>query len=153
MGRQSLDARTLDDPYYPYRKASDFYHHAEDIALLGEMGFKVFRMSVAWSRILDGNLVGGTRNPYLTMTDWGWQIDPVGLRWTLGEIYGRYHIPLMVVKNGLGANDVLTEDGHVHDDYRIDYLRRHIQVMKDAIEQDGIDLIGYTSWRREREPA
>lgn len=92
-----------------------------------------------------GNLMGSVKNPYLEASEWGWQIDPKGLRWTLNEIYGRYGIPVMVVENGLGAKDVLEEDGSVHDDYRIDYLRKHIEQMGEAIE-DGVDLMGYTPW-------
>lgn len=93
-----------------------------------------------------GNLIGGIKNPYLQASDWGWQIDPVGLRNSLNEIYGRYQIPLMIVENGLGAKDVLEEDGKIHDHYRIDYLRQHIKEMKKAVEEDGVDLIGYTPW-------
>lgn len=92
-----------------------------------------------------GNLLGGAKNPYLKASDWGWQIDPKGLRWTLNEIYDRYQIPLMVVENGLGAHDVKAEDGRIHDEYRIDYLRQHIEQMGEAIA-DGVDLIGYTPW-------
>ncbi len=92
-----------------------------------------------------GNLMGGVKNPYLESSDWGWQIDPKGLRYSLNEIYGRYQIPLMVVENGLGAHDKLEEDGSIRDDYRIDYLRRHIEQMKEAVK-DGVDLMGYTPW-------
>jgi 6-phospho-beta-glucosidase len=92
-----------------------------------------------------GNLVGGVKNPYLKASDWGWQIDPEGLRYTLNEIYDRYQIPLMVVENGLGAYDELEPDGSIHDDYRIDYLREHIRQMEEAVK-DGVDLMGYTSW-------
>lgn len=92
-----------------------------------------------------GNLMGGVKNPYLKSSDWGWQIDPKGLRYTLNEIYGRYGILLMVVENGLGAYDKLEEDGSIHDDYRIDYLREHILQMKEAVK-DGVDLMGYTPW-------
>ena len=92
-----------------------------------------------------GNLVGGVTNPYLKASDWGWQIDPEGLRYTLNEIWDRYQLPLMVVENGLGARDELTEDGKVHDSYRIDYLEKHIAQMAEAV-RDGVDLMGYTSW-------
>lgn len=92
-----------------------------------------------------GNIVEGLKNSYLKASDWGWQIDPDGLRYTLNEIYGRYQIPLMVVENGLGAYDKLEEDGTIQDDYRINYLRDHILAMKEAVE-DGVDLIGYTPW-------
>ncbi|WP_127836912.1 glycoside hydrolase family 1 protein [Clostridium prolinivorans] len=94
---------------------------------------------------IGGNLVMGLKNPYLKSSDWGWQIDPKGLRWALNNIYNRYQIPVMVVENGLGAVDVIEEDGSINDDYRIDYLREHIKQMKEAIA-DGVDLIGYTPW-------
>lgn len=93
----------------------------------------------------DGNIASGLKNPYLKASDWGWQIDPKGLRYTLNEIYDRYRIPLMVVENGLGARDVLEPDGSIHDSYRVDYLRQHIEQMREAVE-DGVDLMGYTPW-------
>lgn len=92
-----------------------------------------------------GNLLGGAKNPYLEASDWGWQIDPKGLRWCLNEIYDRYQIPLMIVENGLGAYDEKSADGKIHDDYRIDYMRKHIEQMKEAVK-DGVDLMGYTPW-------
>ena len=92
-----------------------------------------------------GNLLGGAKNPYLTSSEWGWQIDPDGLRFTLNELYSRYQIPLLVVENGLGAFDKLEEDKSVHDPYRIDYLKKHIIAMEETIE-DGVDLFGYTWW-------
>jgi 6-phospho-beta-glucosidase len=92
-----------------------------------------------------GNLFGGVKNNYLETSEWGWQIDPVGLRFTLNELYDRYEIPLMIVENGLGAVDHVEEDGTIHDSYRIEYFRRHIEEMGKAIE-DGVDLIGYTPW-------
>ena len=96
--------------------------------------------------MVGGNLISGVANPYLKATDWGFQIDPTGLRYVLNKLYGRYQIPVMVVENGLGAFDTKGPDGIVHDSYRIDYLREHIIAMRDAIEQDGIDLMGYTPW-------
>ena len=93
----------------------------------------------------EGNIAAGSKNPYLEASDWGWQIDPKGLRFALNEIYDRYRIPLMVVENGLGAYDEKGEDGMVHDSYRIDYLRKHIEQMKEAVK-DGVDLMGYTPW-------
>ena len=92
-----------------------------------------------------GNIFTGIKNPYLESSDWGWQIDPTGLRTYLNKVYGRYEIPLMIVENGLGANDERSEDGKFHDTYRIDYLRKHIEAMKEAVE-DGVDLMGYTMW-------
>ena len=92
-----------------------------------------------------GNLFGGVKNPYLKANDWGWQIDPLGLRYTLNELYARYQIPLMIVENGLGAIDVV-EDGKIHDSYRIEYLREHIKALKDAVDIDNVDLIGFCPW-------
>lgn len=92
-----------------------------------------------------GNIIGGVKNEYLEASDWGWQIDPEGLRFTLNELYSRYKLPLFIVENGLGAYDKLEEDGSIHDDYRIDYLKKHIEQMKEAIK-DGVNLMGYTSW-------
>ena len=92
-----------------------------------------------------GNIIVGAKNPYLPTSDWGWQIDPKGLRYSLNEIYDRYRIPLMVVENGLGAYDQKEADGSINDDYRIDYLRQHIREMMGAVS-DGVDLMGYTPW-------
>lgn len=93
-----------------------------------------------------GNLIFGIANPYLKTSQWGWQIDPQGLRYILNEIYDRYQIPIIVAENGLGQADKLEADNTVHDDYRIDYLREHIKAMDAAINEDGVDLIGYTMW-------
>ncbi len=93
-----------------------------------------------------GNVFASAKNPYLECSQWGWPIDPLGLRITLNALYDRYQKPLFVVENGLGAVDVLEADGTVHDDYRIDYLRSHIRAMMAAADEDGVDLIGYTPW-------
>lgn len=85
------------------------------------------------------------RNKYLEASEWGWQIDPVGLRVTMNDLYDRYDKPLFIVENGLGATDELIE-GTVTDDYRIEYLKRHIEEMIKGVEIDGVDLIGYTPW-------
>ena len=92
-----------------------------------------------------GNMTFGGVNPYLKSTDWGWQIDPDGLRFALNEIYDRYQIPLMVVENGMGALDKVEEDGSIHDTYRIEYLKSHVRAMREAVD-DGVDLKGYTWW-------
>ena len=92
-----------------------------------------------------GNTVLGVKNPYLATSDWGWQIDPKGLRYSLIELYDRYRKPLMVVENGLGANDTVEADGSIHDPYRIDYFRQHISEMGKAIDE-GVEMWGYTSW-------
>ncbi len=96
-------------------------------------------------RKASGNLIFGAANPYLNTSEWGWQIDPKGLRYFLNEIYDRYQIPIMVVENGLGQEDKLEEDKSVHDPYRIEYMKQHIEQMAEAIA-DGVELIAYTPW-------
>ena len=96
--------------------------------------------------VTPGNTTLAVKNPHLETSEWGWQIDPVGLRISLVDLYDRYRKPLFVVENGLGAKDVLSAEGKVHDPYRIDYLRKHFACMLDAIEEDGVELMGYTSW-------
>ncbi|MBP2058675.1 6-phospho-beta-glucosidase [Lactobacillus colini] len=94
----------------------------------------------------NGNLVSGEKNPYLKESEWGWQIDPMGLRWFLNELAQRYdNLPLMILENGLGARDTLTEDKHVHDQYRIDYMREHIKAVEASLN-DGVNIMGYTMW-------
>lgn len=95
---------------------------------------------------IKGNISIRGKNPYLPMTKWGWQIDPLGLRISLNQLYDRYQIPLFVVENGLGAEDVLLENGKIHDNYRIEYLKKHIKALLDAIEDDKVNVIGYTVW-------
>ena len=85
-------------------------------------------------------------NEYVKASDWGWQIDPEGLRYTLNWLTDMYHLPLFIVENGFGAYDQVDADGQVHDGYRIDYLKAHIIEMKKAVIEDGVDLIGYTPW-------
>ena len=97
------------------------------------------------NKYTEGNVFPTLRNPYLKASEWGWQIDPLGLRITLNSIYDRYQKPMFIVENGLGAKDELI-DGTVNDDYRIEYLREHIKAMKDAIDIDGVELMGYTAW-------
>ena len=92
-----------------------------------------------------GNTVLGVKNPYLPSTDWGWQIDPKGLRYSLIELYDRYRKPLMVVENGMGAKDVVEADGSIHDPYRVEYFRQHISEMGKAIDE-GVEMWGYTTW-------
>ncbi|NUA43440.1 Aryl-phospho-beta-D-glucosidase BglH [Dickeya solani] len=93
-----------------------------------------------------GNLItGGIRNPYLPTSEWGWQIDPKGLRLALNQLYDRYQKPLFIAENGLGAVDAVNPDGSVDDDYRIDYLRQHVAQMQEALA-DGVKLFGYTWW-------
>lgn len=98
------------------------------------------------SKSLDGSSECSVVNPYIKVSDWGWSIDPEGLRYALNILYERYEKPLFIVENGLGAVDVKEKDGSCHDSYRIDYLRSHIREMKKAVEEDGVLLIGYTVW-------
>lgn len=93
----------------------------------------------------EGNLMNTLKNPYLEASDWGWQIDPIGLRVVLNEMYDRYQLPIFLVENGLGAYDQVENDGSIHDDYRIDYLKKHIEQMREAVG-DGVELMGYLSW-------
>lgn len=93
-----------------------------------------------------GNAVfSAVKNPYLKASEWGWQIDPLGLRITCNTLYDRYQKPLFIVENGLGANDAVEEDG-IHDTYRIDYMREHIKAMDAVINEDGLPLLGCTFW-------
>ena len=94
----------------------------------------------------DSNLLKSAPNPYLEQEPWGRFIDPEGLRITMNDIYDRYEKPLFIVENGLGAPDEPDANGYVADDYRISYLRAHIEAMKRAVEEDGVDLLGYTCW-------
>ena len=90
--------------------------------------------------------VGGSSNPYLENTPWGWPIDALGLRYCMNEIYDRIQKPIFIVENGMGAIDEADENGYVEDDYRIDYLKKHLSAMADAINEDGVDCLGYTMW-------
>ena len=91
------------------------------------------------------NIVKSLKNPHIQTSEWGWGIDPLGLRITMNMMYDRYQKPLFLVENGLGAKDVFTPQGEIDDEYRISYLREHIQAMADAID-DGIPVMGYTTW-------
>ncbi|MCX4169723.1 glycoside hydrolase family 1 protein [Enterococcus casseliflavus] len=94
----------------------------------------------------DGNLTTGIKNPYLKESEWGWQIDPTGLRVALAQIYDRFQMPIMIVENGLGAEDKVDEYNEINDDYRISYLKEHIHALNQSINEDGVDVIGYTPW-------
>ncbi|MGL4570446.1 MAG: 6-phospho-beta-glucosidase [Clostridium sp.] len=115
------------------------------------VGFSYYMSMIASSNQLGkevslGNMLAGVKNPYLKASDWGWQIDPVGLRLSLNDLYDRYQLPVFLVENGLGAHDKVEADGSIHDSYRIEYLREHIKQMKLAVNEDGVDLMGYTPW-------
>lgn len=90
-------------------------------------------------------IIGSTPNPYLKVTDWDWTIDPVGLRFSLNQLYERYELPIFIVENGFGAIDQVNENGEIHDDERIEFLSAHISEMMKAIE-DGVEVLGYTIW-------
>ena len=148
---------------YPYfmtrffeKEKIDLKASSEEMALISEGTVDYYTFSYYMSTCITsdiderndktgGNLFGGVSNEYLETSDWGWQIDPVGLRYTLNQIYSRYEVPLMVVENGLGAFDKVETDGTINDDYRIEYFKKHIEEMSNAID-DGVDLIGYTPW-------
>jgi len=137
------------------RRGVAYLMSAADEAVLAEgtvdfIGFSYYNSNVLAASMGDdvapGNMMNAMANPYLAASDWGWTIDPVGLRIALNQLYGRYAKPLFVVENGLGAKDVLGADGRVHDPYRIEYLREHIRQMSHAITDDGVDVLGYTMW-------
>ncbi len=145
-------------PYFAKRYFKDNNIHVRmeegdlDIIAKGTVDFYSFSYYMSSCATVDpealagaGNIFTGVKNPYLKASDWGWQIDPEGLRSYLNEVYARYEIPMMVVENGLGANDEIAADGKIHDDYRINYMRDHIKAMEQAVE-DGVELWGYTMW-------
>lgn len=127
-----------------------------DLALIKENTVDIIAFSYYNSRCVsadpnaasqaEGNLFASAKNPYLEASAWGWPIDPKGLRITLNEVYDRYQKPLFLVENGLGAVDEVTEKGEIIDDYRIDYLSKHMSEMVKAVDLDGVDLIGYLTW-------
>ena len=92
-----------------------------------------------------GNILSGVKNHYLKASQWGWEIDPSGLRLALNAMYERYQIPLFIVENGLGARDQVESDGSIQDSYRIEYMRDHLLAVREAIA-DGVEVMGYTSW-------
>lgn len=138
------------------REGIEIQMTAEDLDLLKNNTVDFVSFSYYASRVASGNpevrdLTAGNvfaslKNPYLESSEWGWQIDPLGLRITLNAIWDRYQKPMFIVENGLGAMDTPDENGYIADDYRIAYLESHIKSMRDAIYQDGVDLLGYTTW-------
>jgi|SRR5690625_799684 len=147
---------------YPHYKLKEFERKGIEIKMedgdldtlkagtVDYIGFSYYMTSVSDVHSDEGYVRGNQlevqQNPHLETSDWGWAIDPLGLRIALSKIYDRYRIPLFVVENGLGAYDEKDEDGNINDDYRISYLQKHIDAMGDAIELDGVELIGYTPW-------
>lgn len=148
--------------YYPAYKLKEFERNNihikmedDDLDIIKKgtvdyIGFSYYMSTVSSTdpnaERTEGNQFLAYKNPYLKVSDWGWTVDPLGLRIVLSQIYDRYHIPLLIVENGLGASDKVEEDGSIHDNYRIEYLANHIEAMKKAVEEDGVDLMGYTSW-------
>lgn len=147
-------------PSYVYRewerKGYNIDITDEDRAILKSgtvdyVGFSYYMTNAVRAGVpADGNGVdgfpGSVPNPYVKKSDWGWQIDPIGLRYALNILYERYGKPLFIVENGFGAIDKVEDDGTIVDDYRIEYLREHIEQMKKAVIDDGVDLMGYTPW-------
>ena len=151
--------------YYPSYKLKEYEREGVDFFLTEEdkqallngtvdfLSFSYYMSSVSsvdpelLKQVADGNMgLGGIRNPYLQVSDWGWAIDPMGLRIALNELWERYQKPLFIVENSLGTQDKLEEDKTCHDPAHIDYLRTHIEAMADAINEDGVELMGYTPW-------
>lgn len=149
--------------YYPAYKLKEFERRGiviekkpEDDGILQSgtvdyIGLSYYMSSVSdvdaeESDMVIGNQMKVAKNPFLETSDWGWAIDSLGLRIALSKIYDRYQVPLFIVENGLGAYDKVEGDGSINDDYRIQYFERHIQAMYEAIELDGVELIGYTPW-------
>lgn len=129
--------------------------HDDDAQILKNGRADFLAISYYMTNIVDANppeqdenaLFSASRlNPHLPASDWGWQIDPKGLRYALSELYERYELPIFVVENGLGAVDIPDQTGAINDDYRIDYLSQHIEALEEAISLDGVDVMGYTSW-------
>lgn len=136
-----------------YQVVLDMEEDDEELLEKGKVDFIAFSYysssvskSASNQEEVTGNMSFGSKNPYLKSTPWEWQIDPVGLRYTLNQLYDRYQVPLMIVENGLGACDIVEKDGSIHDDYRIHYLKEHILEMAKAIQLDGVDVMGYTPW-------
>jgi len=129
--------------------------HDDDAQILKNGQADFLAISYYMTNIVDANppeqdenaLFSASRlNPHLPASDWGWQIDPKGLRYALSELYERYELPIFVVENGLGAVDIPDQTGAINDNYRIDYLSQHIEALEEAISLDGVDVMGYTPW-------
>lgn len=146
-------------PYYAKtyfeKKGIKLNIEAGDLALIKEytadyVGMSYYNSMISSSdtnqlELTSGNVHSVYKNPYLKANEWGWQIDPIGLRYTLNLVYDRYQLPIFILENSSGFFDTLNEDGTVNDPYRMDFLRQHIEQMKLAIE-DGVEMIGYTMW-------
>lgn len=143
--------------YHPYAKEVWAHHGVESLPITDEekdilkegqldfVSFSYYRSNTTKEGDPWFN-VGGSSNPYLENTPWGWPIDALELRYCMNEIYDRIQKPIFIVENGMGAIDEADENGYVEDDYRIDYLKKHLSAMADAINEDGVDCLGYTMW-------
>ncbi|WP_145505255.1 glycoside hydrolase family 1 protein [Yersinia alsatica] len=147
--------------YYPSYMTRYFKQHdisieitAEDKAALKEtvdfISFSYYMSGCVTAdeelnRKARGNILSMVQNPHLASSEWGWQIDPEGLRILLNELWDRYQKPLFIVENGLGAKDKPDANGNIEDDYRIEYLNDHLVQVSEAIA-DGVEVMGYTSW-------
>jgi len=139
---------------YQQRMGTDLQIQPEDEEILKNgtvdfISFSYYQSFIEGEQKLEqtgGNITTGGKNPYLSTTEWGWQIDPVGLRIAMNNLYDRYQMPLFIVENGIGCQDELTGDKKIHDGYRIDYFRAHISAFKQAVELDCVELMGYTPW-------
>ncbi len=151
--------------YYPSYKLKEYEREGVNFSLTEEeketllngtvdfLSISYYMSSVATTdpeilkQVAEGNMgLGGVKNPYLKASDWGWAIDPTGLRIAINELWERYQKPVYIVENSLGTQDVLEADGTCHDPAHIDYLRSHIEAMADAINIDGCEVMGYTPW-------
>lgn len=124
----------------------DILKNTVDFIAISYYSSKTVAADMSDKEMTGGNNRPSIRNHYLDVSEWGWQIDPLGFRTTLNTLYDRYQKPIFIVENGLGAKDDFIEDQLIEDDYRIDYLQKHIKAMKDAIDIDGVEVIGYTPW-------
>jgi 6-phospho-beta-glucosidase len=124
-------------------------HRSKGVLLC--VGFSYYMSNTVKADVVaDGNgisgFAGSVNNPHIKASDWRWQIDPVGLRYSLNALYERYKKPLFIVENGFGAIDKIEANGEINDDYRIDYLKAHIEQMKKAETDDGVELMRDTPW-------
>ena len=125
-------------------KAMQKRYYYTDVHVKGEYPVNILKY---WERKdLKIDVKDRIKNQYVKASEWGWQIDPIGLRYSLNWFTDRYKVPLFIVENGFGAYDTLEVDGSIHDPYRVEYLQHHISEMKKAVEEDGVDLMGYTPW-------
>lgn len=147
--------------YYPTYKLREFERNniklditKDDLSIIKKGTVDFISISYYMTRVMSNDRLASFMNgsisfddnPYLNKTAWDMPIDPVGLRYSLNMLYDRYHLPIMIVENGLGAEDKINSEGQIIDDYRINYLRSHIKEMVKAIEYDGVDVIGYNLW-------